>query len=63
VDISDELKPKLTSELILEMNAPDKCASVLPDLVGLSIFTYRTHYCSVDNRDNATTLACGMFNS
>jgi hypothetical protein len=39
VDISDELEPKLTSELILEMNAPDKCASVLPDLVGLSIFT------------------------
>ena len=63
MDISDELKPKLTSELILEMNAPDKCASVLPDLVGLSIFTYGTHYCSVDNRDNATTLACGMFNS
>ncbi|HEV3018429.1 MAG TPA: hypothetical protein VGY49_05380 [Burkholderiaceae bacterium] len=63
VDISDETKPKLTSELVLEMNAAGKCASVLPDLVGLSIFTYGTHYCSVDNRNNATTLACGMFNS
>jgi hypothetical protein len=63
VDISNESKPKLTSELVLEINTPDKCASVLPDLVGLSIFTYGTHYCSVDNRDNATTLACGMFNS
>jgi hypothetical protein len=63
VDIGDELKPRQVSRLLLEMNAPGKCASVLPDLVGLSIFTYGTHYCSVDNRNNATTLACGMFNS
>jgi len=63
VDISNESKPKLTSELVLEINTPEKCASVLPDLVGLSIFTYGTHYCSVDNRNNATTLACGEFNS
>jgi hypothetical protein len=63
VDISDETNPKLASKLILEMNDPAKCAQVLPDLVGLSIFTYGTHYCSVDNRRNATTLACGMFNS
>ncbi len=26
-------------------------------------FTYGSHYCSVDNRHNATTLACGYFNS
>jgi hypothetical protein len=63
VDIGDETKPKLASKLILEMNDPAKCANVLPDLVGLSVFTYGTHYCSVDNRHNATTLACGMFNS
>ena len=63
VDISDETNPRQVSEVLLEMNAPEKCASVLPDLAGLSIFTYGTHYCSVDNRNNATTLACGMFNS
>jgi hypothetical protein len=63
VDISNESKPKLTAKVVLEINTPEKCASVLPDLVGLSIFTYGTHYCSVDNRNNATTLACGMFNS
>jgi len=63
VDISDERHPKLVSKLVLEVNDPAKCASVLPDLVGLSIFTYGTHYCSVDNRDNATTLGCDMFNS
>jgi hypothetical protein len=63
VDIDDELKPTLTSKLVLEINDPAKCAAVVPDLVGLSIFTYGTHYCSVDNRHNATTLACGEFNS
>ena len=31
--------------------------------MGLSIFSYGTHYCSVDNRHNATTLACDEFNS
>jgi hypothetical protein len=36
---------------------------VVPDLVGLTIFSYGTHYCSVDDRHNATTLACGEFNS
>ena len=63
VDIGDETNPRQVSALLLEMNAPQMCQSVLPDLVGLSIFTYGTHYCSVDNRNNATTLACGMFNS
>jgi hypothetical protein len=63
VDISNEKKPTLVSKLVMEINTPEHCASVLPDLVGLSIFTYGTHYCSVDDRNNATTLACGMFNS
>ncbi len=63
VDINDERHPKLASKLIVEVNDPAKCANVLPDLVGLFAFSYGTHYCSVDNRHNATTLACDEFNS
>src|SRR3989441_241209 len=63
IDISDEKNPKIVSRLGLETHDPANCASVLPDLVGLSIFTYGSHYCSVDNRHHATTLACGYFNS
>ena len=63
VDISNEMKPTQVSELILEMNSPANCQEVLPDIVGLAIFTYGTHYCSVDNRENTTTLACDEFNS
>ena len=29
----------------------------------LTGFTYGSHYCSVDNKANTTTLACGYFNS
>jgi hypothetical protein len=63
VDMSNEKKPTQVSELILEMNNPANCNAVLPDIVGLAIFTYGTHYCSVDNRENTTTLACDEFNS
>jgi len=63
VDMSNEKKPTQVSELVLEMNKPANCQEVLPDIVGLAIFTYGTHYCSVDNRENTTTLACDEFNS
>jgi hypothetical protein len=63
IDISDETHPKQVSRIMLETHNPLNCPLVLPDVVGLAIFTYGSHYCSVDNRDNATTLACGMFNS
>jgi hypothetical protein len=63
IDISDETNPKTTSKLRLETHDPANCDKVLPDLAGLSSFTYGSHYCSVDNRHNATTLACGYFNS
>ena len=63
IDIRDETKPKIVSRLALEIHNPANCAKVQPDLVGLSIFTYGSHYCSVDNKHNATTLACGYFNS
>jgi hypothetical protein len=63
VDISNEKKPTQVSELMLAVNKPANCEQVLPDIVGLATFTYGTHYCSVDNRDNTTTLACDEFNS
>jgi hypothetical protein len=63
VDVSDPKNPTLVSRVMLETHNPANCSQVLPDLTGLSIFTYGSHYCSVDNKHNATTLACGFFNS
>ena len=55
IDISDEKTPKLVSRLMLETHDPANCSKVLPDLAGLAIFFYGSHYCSVD-KDKATTL-------
>ena len=63
IDISDETNPTIVSRLTLEIHAAKACPMVLPDVVGLSTFTYGSHYCSVDNKRNATTLACGYFSS
>ena len=63
VDISDETEPKLVSDLALETHEPGNCSKVLPDLVGEGAFTYGSHICSVDNRQNATALACGYWQS
>jgi hypothetical protein len=63
IDIADETKPTVVAKLMLEAYDPKNCDKVVPDLAGLGSFTYGAHYCSVDNRLNATTLACGYFNS
>src|SRR5262249_47144929 len=63
IDISDETKPKVISKLMLEPHDPANCDMVRADLVGLTVFTYGSHYCSVDNIHRATTLACGYENS
>jgi hypothetical protein len=63
IDIADEKNPKVISKLILEAYEPKNCDQVNPDIVGLSSFLYGAHYCSVDNKRRATTLACGYFNS
>jgi hypothetical protein len=63
IDISDERHPQIVSRLGLQIHDPANCAQVLPDIAGLAIFTYGSHYCSVDDKENATTLACGYFNA
>jgi hypothetical protein len=63
IDISDETKPVVISKLPLEVHDPANCDKTAPDVAGLTSFLYGSHYCSVDNRQKATTLACGYLNS
>jgi hypothetical protein len=62
-DMNDETKPALVSKFMLETHDPANCDQVIPDILGLSVFTYGSHYCSVDDRENATAMACTYFNS
>src|SRR5262249_431539 len=63
MDISEDTSPVVVSKLMHEVHDAANCGKTAPDVVGLSIFVYGSHYCSVDNRRRATTLACGYFNS
>jgi len=71
-DISDEHNPILAKNLVLEVNDPKNCTLIDPEISAMrpagdagggSLFLYDAHMCTVDNRDNATTLACSYFNS
>jgi len=70
-DLSNERKPVLVKKLLLEVNDPKNCALMDPEIsamrpagdAGGSLFLYDAHMCSVDNRDDATTMACSYFNS
>jgi hypothetical protein len=61
--MGDEMNPQLINKVRLEVNDPKNCAQVEPDVVANKGFGFvnDVHHCSVDNRDNATTLACGYF--
>ncbi len=62
-DVSDETKPVLVSKLALETHNPANCDTVIPDVADLAVFTYGSHYCSVDDLENTTAMACSYFNS
>jgi hypothetical protein len=63
INMADETNPRIVAKLMLETHDPANCNIVAPDVAGLTSFTYGSHYCSVDNKHRATTLACGYFNS
>jgi hypothetical protein len=63
IDIADEANPKLVAKLMLETHDAQNCALVMGDYAGQVLFGYDSHYCGVDDPEEATALACGYFNS
>lgn len=65
--MGDEINPQLVNKIRLEVNDPANCGKIDADVTannqGPLPFLYDVHHCSVDNRENATTLACGYFKS
>ena len=62
-DMSDEKKPKFVNKLLIEVNDPANCAAIDPEITTIPGLIYDLHMCSVDNRDDATTLACSYWQS
>ncbi len=67
IDISDPANPRVVSKLMLEMNDPANCSQTASGpadtATGVSVFGYSSHYCNVDDRNNATTAACSYFSA
>ena len=59
IDISDETRPTVVSKLKLEVHLEEN-QPFIPEAGG---FVYDGHYCSVDRYKEATTAACGYFES
>jgi len=65
-DISDDTNPQVVSKLMLEVHEPSNCATILADPAdtpNTNLFGYSTHYCNVDDADDAKVLACSYFNA
>ncbi len=62
-DISDLSDIQLVAKLTLEINQPENCEEAAMDTTGLILFGYDSHYCQVDNPEDAKMLACSYFNS
>ena len=62
-DITDERRPKLVSEALLEVQLPEHCQEVRNEGVVTNDFGYSVHYCSPDRLYNPTILACSWFGS
>ena len=60
VDISDEKKPTLTANVMLQVHDPKYCVITLSEATNPG-FVYDSHYCNVDNQHDARLLACGYF--
>lgn len=61
IDIADETKPTLVSQLKLEVSDPANCAAVALDTSFNEVFGYSSHYCTVDNPADARFVACSYF--
>ena len=61
IDISDETNPRLVSQLMLDVHDPTNCAAVQLDTGFADLFGYSSHYCTVDNAENAEYVACSYF--
>jgi hypothetical protein len=61
VDVTDPRVPTVISKLRTEVQDPANCPKIINDDPPGHLFGYNAHYCSVDNPENATAIACGYF--
>lgn len=65
IDISDERRPRVVSNLRLQVNQPAEHAAANgdPSPMPVPAFTYSAHYCAVPRAVNPQIVACSFINS
>ncbi len=63
IDVSDQSAPKIVSTIKLEVNDPAHCAETLQEQNSAFSLMYSSHYCTADDPDNTTYVACGWISS
>lgn len=63
LDLGDPRRPRLVSNLRLEVQLPQHAAVRAADLEGTGLFGYDAHYCAVDRPADPRLAACGFFQS
>ena len=63
IDVSEITHPRVVSKLPLQVDDPANCAIVLSEHAAATSLTYSSHYCAVDDADDATALACSWIGS
>lgn len=61
IDVGDEKNPRVVSKLMLDVHDPANCSKLQTDPAFTDIFGYSSHYCGVDDPQNARLLACSYF--
>jgi hypothetical protein len=58
IDIADVRRPKVISNMRLEVHMPENRSKIAKDLASSTVVGYTGHYCSVPKRDDPKIVAC-----
>jgi hypothetical protein len=60
IDISDDTNPREVAKLMLEADDPTNCSMTMGEATNPN-FVYDSHYCNVDDANDARLLVCSFF--
>jgi hypothetical protein len=63
VDVANELHPRVINTIRLQVNDPANCSRVVTEQNAPFSLMYSAHYCTADNPEHTTAIACGWISS
>jgi len=63
IDVGNELHPRVINTIRLQVNDPANCSTVVTEQNAPFSLMYSAHYCTADNPQHTTAIACGWISS